>query len=103
MIFLTPEIEWIGRFEEWIAPQVETKRLSEMLGKASFGETIEEDIKLFIEGAKRIELKGDPCGYEKLVRQRAAVCLRGKRGVGALSCCALIADYLNQGGCKDEA
>lgn len=102
LTFLTPDTEWIGRFEEWLRPQVREKRLSEALSRASLGEILEEDMKLFIEGVKRIEMKGEAREYEKLVRQRAAVCLRERKGGGALACCALIADYLNERGRTDE-
>ena len=62
----------------------------------------EADFALWIEGIKRLEMNADAAGYEKLVRQRAAVCLREKRGGGTIVSCALMADYLNEGGIDDE-
>lgn len=102
LVFLTPEAAWAGRLEEWLAPKTDA-RLARVIRHADFHETADEDMALLIEGVKLMELRGDVRGYEKKVRQRAAVCLREKRGGGTLSACALIADFLREGGNKDEA
>ena len=102
LTFLTPDKGWIGRFAEWIGQEVREKRFSDTVRNACFGETDEEDMKLWIDGMKRLEMKGDAAGYEKLVRQRAAVCLRERRGGGTLPACALIVDLMNEGGFEDE-
>ena len=101
LVFLTPEAVWIGRLEQWLAIKTEA-RLAAAVWHADFQETAEADMALLIEGVKLIELQGDIRGYEKKVRQRAAVCLREKRGGGTIHVCALIADYLNGGGNQDE-
>ena len=103
LLFLLPEDEWIERMDAWLRVRTKPHGLAASLGNASFGEITDEDRALFTEGVKLLEVKGDVRGYEKKVRQRAAVCLREKRGGGTLVVCSLIADYLNEGGKEDEA
>jgi len=102
LCFLMPDELWIGRLEGWIDRRVKEKRLAGRVENACFGEVGEADFALWIEGIKRLEMNADAAGYEKLVRQRAAVCLREKRGGGTIVSCALMADYLNEGGMDDE-
>lgn len=103
LCFLIPDDLWIERLEGWLERHVKEKRLAGRAANACFGEVCEADFALWIEGIKRLELHADAAGYEKLVRQRAAVCLREKRGGGTIISCALMADYLNEGGiaCED--
>ena len=101
LVFLTPDAAWIGRLEEWLAAKTDA-RLACAIRPADFHETADMDMALLIEGVKLIELRGDVRGYEKKVRQRAAVCLREKSGGGTLGVCALITDYLNEGGNQNE-
>lgn len=103
LVFLSPENEWMERMEIWLRARTKPHGLAASLGNACFGEIMDEDRALFTEGVKLLEVKGDVRGYEKKVRQRAAVCLREKRGGGALVVCGLIADFLNEGGKEDEA
>jgi len=76
LTFLTPDPQWLERFVCWAEEQVETPCLSRMLHEVCFGGPDEEDMRLWIEGIKRLEMKADAADYEKLVRQRAADCLR---------------------------
>ena len=101
LVFLTPDAAWAGRLEAWLAAKTDA-RLACAVRSADFHETADEDMALLVEGVKLMELRGEVRGYEKKVRQRAAVCLREKRGGGTLGVCALIADYLNEGGNRDE-
>lgn len=103
LLFLSPGDAWIEQMEEWLRARTAFDRLAASLKNACFGETLDEDRALFIEGAKLLEMKSDARAYEKKVRQRAAVCLREKRGGGALVVCGLIVDFLNEGGYEDEA
>jgi len=102
LIFLTPQAEWIDRIEQWLENRTDAQRLRKAVGHADFQEISREDLSLFIEGVKRLEMRGDAEEYEKRVRQRAAVCLREKRGGGTLRACALIADFLREGGNRNE-
>lgn len=102
LAFLIPEGGWIARFNGWAQARVQEKRLSGAIGNAAFSEADGEDILLWIEGIKRLELRGNAAEYEKMVRRRAAVCLREKRGGGTLVSCALIVDMMNEGGIRDE-
>ena len=102
LCFLIPQTEWVDRLEQWLAPKTEA-RLAADIRHADFHETAEEDAALLIEGVKLMELQGDVRVYEKKIRQRAAVCLREKRGGGTLGVCALMIDFLNEGGKTDEA
>lgn len=103
LCFLVPGEGWIGSFEEWARGQVQCARLSKAVCNASFGAVEPEDMRLFAEGIKRFEMKGDAAGYERLVRQRAAVCLRERSGGGTLVACALIVDMMTEGGTGNEA
>ena len=103
LTFLIPGEEWIAKLEAWLRERVEATYLAGAVRNACFGECLPEDMGLWIEGVKRLEMKGDAAGYEKLVRQRAAVCLRKKTGGGTLVVCALLADLMNEGGIRDEA
>ncbi len=95
MTFLMPKDEWLQPFEVWLRPQVKCAYLSDSAANADFGEIEEADRKLWIDGIKQLEM---PSGvdYEKTVRQRAAVCLRTRRGGGTIRICALIADLLRE-------
>lgn len=95
MTFLMPKDVWIELFEDWLRPQVRYRQLHESIGNADFGEIEDADRKLWIEGIKQLEI-GSNRNYEKAVRQRAAVCLRAKRGGGTIKVCALIADALRR-------
>lgn len=103
LLFLSPEEAWIDRAEQWLRARTEPHGLSEALRNACFGEVMDEDRALFIEGMKALEMKGDVRAYEKKIRQRAAVCLREKQGGGTLAVCGLMIDFLNEGGKEDEA
>ena len=102
LAFLVPEERWNEALQSWLETRVRAKRLAHMLKNADFGENMEEDMALFIEGIKRLEMRGDAREYERMVRQRAAVCLREKQGGGTLISCALMVDLMNEGGLKDE-
>lgn len=102
LAFLVPEDRWIGLFMQWARGQVRSAWMTGETENASFGGILPEDRALWIEGVKRLELHGDVSGYEKLVRQRAAVCLREKRGGGSIAACALIVDLMHEGGYTDE-
>lgn len=102
LVFLTPDPCWTGRLQKWLQPRIRTGRLSGAVASADFHQILEEDMALLTEGVKRLEMKSDPVEYNKMVRRRAAVCLREKRGGGTLVCCAMIADFMNEGGNTDE-
>ena len=102
LCFLSLKEDWIGPFEAWMRERVCRTTLTDAIAHAAFPETDAEDMALWTEGVKRMEMRGDAAGYGKLVRQRAAVCLREKRGGGTLIVCALMADRMNEGGCFDE-
>lgn len=102
LIFLMPEENWIHAIGLWLTDRTVFQRLRSALMNADFGEVLEEDMALFVEGVKLLDMGGDADAYEKRVRQRAAVCLREKRGGGAITVCGLIADFLNEGGKTDE-
>ena len=102
LTFLWPKKRWIPLFADWAAERTRCKGLTDALRNACFGETDEEDMRLWIEGVKRLERRGDAREYEKMVRQRAAVCLRKRQGGGTLAACALIVEMMNEGGMKDE-
>ncbi len=95
MTLLIPKDEWMVPFEEWLRPQVKCGYLSDAAANADFGMIEDADRALWIEGIKQLEM---PSGidYEKAVRQRAAVCLRTKRGGGTIRTCALIADRIRE-------
>ena len=59
LAFLSPKNEWIEKFRSWLAPKVRARRLTDAVGNADFGDILEEDRSLFIEGVKRLEMKGD--------------------------------------------
>lgn len=103
LCFLVPGEGWIEPFEAWARAQVQCARLSGAICNAGFEQTDKEDMRLFIDGIKRLEMKGDAAGYERLVRQRAAVCLRERSGGGTLVACALIVDMMTEGGTGNEA
>lgn len=97
LTFLVPQRQLLDDFRHWAETQNVDKRLSRAIKNACFAEVMPEDAALWIEGIKRFEMNGDAAGYEKLVRQRAAVCLREKKGGGMLYECALLADIMNRG------
>ena len=102
LTFLSPGSCLTKAFQTWAMESVSGEGLAAAVGNACFFEMLPEDRTLFIEGVKRLEMNGDAAGYEKLVRQRAAVCLREKRGGGTLYACALIADMMKRGGTENE-
>lgn len=93
---LTPRVEWIARFEAWAEAATRQRQLTDAIQNACFGEIEDEDVRLWIDGVKRLEMRGDVKTYEKAVRQRAAACLRRRRGGGALRACALIVDLMGE-------
>lgn len=101
LAFLLPDDCWADRIYEWASERVGMSPSEESIARASFGNTEEDDRQLFIEGIKRLEMKGSAEEYGKLVRQRAAVCLRKKQGGGTLPVCALLVQMM-RGGWKDE-
>lgn len=102
LAFLTPDGRWMKEFERWARERVSFPVLTEAVKNADFGGLQPEDMSLFVEGVKSLELRSDAAVYERAVRQRAAVCLRTKCGGAAITACALIADLMNEGGIKDE-
>ena len=95
MICLLPEEEWISAFGEWARERCENPYLMRSVENAVFS-TEQEDIDLWVRGIKCLEMRSDSAVYEKAVRQRAAVCLRQRRGGGTLKVCALIADIMRE-------
>ncbi len=96
--FLVPDERWIKPFCEWLRTQVRAPFLARAVENACFGEVDAEDLWLWMEGIKRLELHGDADMYEKLIRKRAAVCLRERSGGGTIVVCALMVDLMNEGG-----
>lgn len=101
LAFLSPDDQWTDRIYEWALEHVRMSLSEESIARASFGNTEEDDRRLFTEGIKRLEMKGSAEEYDRLVRQRAAVCLRKKQGGGTLPVCALMVQMM-RGGWKDE-
>ncbi len=91
LCFLTPRDEWIERFCAWA--QTAQDEEAERLSRAAQDEDIhQEDRALWLAGVKLLEMGADGMHlmlYEKRARQRAAVCMREKRGGGALRAAAL--------------
>lgn len=102
LTFLTPGLCWLEPFGRWVQAKAGEPHLSSAVSNACFGDAEEADVRLWIEGIKRMELKNPAQEYEKMVRQRAAVCLREKRGGATLPVCGLIVDFLNEGGEANE-
>lgn len=101
LAFLTPDDRWTGRLLEWASRYVQEDEAIRHIARASFGNTEEEDRALLMEGIKRLEMRGNAADYDKMVRQRAAVCLRRKQGGGTLAVCARLTEMM-RGGWKDE-
>lgn len=93
MTFLIPQDRWIAPLKEWLMEQGRGTKLHDAVCNADFGEIQLEDRQLLIDGIKQLEIRTN-LDYEKAVRQRAAVCLRTKRGGGTIGVCALIAESL---------
>lgn len=100
--FLTPNKQNIDSFDEWIRGKVKKPELAATVQNAIFSEMLADDIALLINGIKRLELHGNIEEYEKRVRQRAAVCLRKRRGGGTLKTCAMLVDLMKEGMGEDE-
>lgn len=101
LAFLTPDDRWISCLYDWAAGQGEMSSAAEHIARASSGIVEEEDRLLMMECIKRLEMKGEAEECDRMVRQRAAVCLRKKQGGGTLPVCALLVDMM-RGGWKDE-
>jgi hypothetical protein len=95
---LTPGDKLIAAFCEWVRPWA----IGDPLARSLTGLTGVEDAdrRLLIEGIKRIDLGAGGaalCAYERRVRQRAALCMRTKRGGELLSDCAACLAIARQG------
>lgn len=95
--FLTPNDGWMDEMYDWAGRQIKESETSKRIARASFGTLEEADRALFIEGIKRLERNGDAEEYDQMVRQRAAVCLREKKGGGALPVCARLLEMMRGG------
>lgn len=101
LAFLDVQDEWNEQFLSWAQKKIRISEAARQLGRANFGCIEAADRMLFVEGIKRLEMKGNAEEYDRLVRQRAAVCLRKRQGGGTLPACAMIVDMM-RGGWKDE-
>ena len=91
-IFLKPSIFGIRSFEAWAERFVKPDPLGIELKRLRAAEVMESEFDLFTQGVKHFELHAPPgawATYEKRLRQLAAVCLRERRGGGALYACRL--------------
>lgn len=99
LLFLTPNQCWLEPFCVWAgSAHCESVR---SLAAASFGEVEKADLRLWTVGVKLLEMGADEkaaAEYDRQVRQRAAVCLRQKRGGGTLKAAALCAEMIRQRG-----
>ena len=95
MTYLVPDGSWAEAFESWARERCDNPYLMRSVRNAVFS-TESEDMDLWMRGIKCLEMRGNAAEYEKSVRQRAAVCLRTKRGGGTLTLCALIADMMRE-------
>lgn len=95
--YLIPCVSWLPVFCAWA--QVNRLDHADALQTASFGEIEEEDLLLWIQGIKLVELgasERETYLYERRARQRAAVCLRQRHGGGTLSAAALCIGLLRR-------
>ena len=95
MTYLVPDDSQIDAFERWAHEQCNAPYLMRSVANAVFSMEA-EDTDLWVRGIKCLEMRGNAAEYEKAVRQRAAVCLRQRRGGGTLALCALIADMMRE-------
>ena len=93
LIFLTPAHTWIARLEDEYPdpPDHFCATLSRFRGLEADGESLT----LFALGAKALDGGESLERYDRLLRQRAAVCLRAKDGGGGLYGCAVVRYLIN--------
>jgi len=92
LLLLTPGIEWADAFSDWAGKRTRAGDLTRQLEKRRGMPVCDEETACWIEGVKRLELK-HPDGYERAVRQAAAVALRKNCG-GLMACCGLCLDLM---------
>ena len=92
LLRLIPEAQWAAAFVAWAEAQAEPGKLTAQLGKRRGRPVCPEETACWLEGMKRLE-QGDPDGYERALRQAAAVALRKKSG-GLLYACGLCLDLM---------
>ncbi len=95
---LTPGEALLEDFARWLAPWARRDGLA--LSLAGLLGVAQEDRRLLIEGIKLLDLGAkEPSltAYERRLRQRAAVCLREKRGGDLLAACAACLAAARQG------
>ena len=87
LLFLSPDPEKLRALEAVCQAQ---GPLAERFRRFQGLEIDREGTELIVEGLKLLWADGDASGWEKRVRQRAALCLRRKTGGGGLYLCAAI-------------